>query len=514
MSKCRSANISRTSARRCSTRSRPTRSRWAAFRRTPDRNIRRSCRAAWSSAPDSRAPLRSIRSFCSSTSRRPASTRSRRPRSTSLSSSLQKRLDLTVFLITHDLDTLYAICDRVAVLADRKVIAVGTIPELLALDHPWIQEYFNGPRGRAAADTAKEHAAGLMETRSNYVMVGAVTLAMLAGLLLFTVWIAGLSNKQTKCYDIYFAQGVSGLNKGSNVTFSGVPVGQVEPDFAASEPARVRLGADRGRRRNARASGHDGADQGRRLHRRQRNPARRSSEGRSPDHAAGAAGLPGDPGELGRPRRSAQQRSGADRPHPAPDRAPDRAAQRREPECDFRHSRECRTHHRRARRARSGSCRCDGRRADRRAAGRPGRGSRLGACRQHQCTGHRAGASGGRGSSQGDCCGGAGGEQPRCNGRRRASRIAELEQVDPARSQPPDPRHAGAVASAAAACPNGSSRKASAAPWGRRNCPTTSRGSSDENACAWSLRPRWHWPLAAARSAGCSAVEARRRRRF
>ena len=72
--------------------------------------------------------------------------------------SLQQRLDLTVFLITHDLDTLYAICDRVAVLADRKVIAVGTIPELLALDHPWIQEYFNGPRGRAAADTSKEHA--------------------------------------------------------------------------------------------------------------------------------------------------------------------------------------------------------------------------------------------------------------------------------------------------------------------------------------------------------------------
>ena len=71
---------------------------------------------------------------------------------------LQKRLDLTVFLITHDLDTLYAICDRVAVLADRKVIAVGTIPELLALDHPWIQEYFNGPRGRAATKTAEAKA--------------------------------------------------------------------------------------------------------------------------------------------------------------------------------------------------------------------------------------------------------------------------------------------------------------------------------------------------------------------
>lgn len=68
---------------------------------------------------------------------------------------LRDALGLTVFLITHDLDTLYAICDRVAVLADRKVIAVGTIDELLALDHPWIQEYFGGPRGRAAeASTA------------------------------------------------------------------------------------------------------------------------------------------------------------------------------------------------------------------------------------------------------------------------------------------------------------------------------------------------------------------------
>jgi phospholipid/cholesterol/gamma-HCH transport system ATP-binding protein len=67
-----------------------------------------------------------------------------------LTRELQETLGLTVFLITHDLDTLYEICDRVAVIADKQVIAVGTIPELLALDHPWIQEYFNGPRGRAA----------------------------------------------------------------------------------------------------------------------------------------------------------------------------------------------------------------------------------------------------------------------------------------------------------------------------------------------------------------------------
>jgi len=73
---------------------------------------------------------------------------------------LKETLGLTVFLITHDLDTLYAICDRVAVIADKKVIAVGTIPELLASDHPWIQEYFNGPRGRAALATKDKPSSG------------------------------------------------------------------------------------------------------------------------------------------------------------------------------------------------------------------------------------------------------------------------------------------------------------------------------------------------------------------
>ncbi|MFN7137183.1 MAG: ABC transporter ATP-binding protein, partial [Thermomonas sp.] len=63
---------------------------------------------------------------------------------------LREALGLTVFLITHDLDTLYAICDRVAVLADRRIVAVAPVRELETLDHPWVQEYFNGPRGRAA----------------------------------------------------------------------------------------------------------------------------------------------------------------------------------------------------------------------------------------------------------------------------------------------------------------------------------------------------------------------------
>ncbi len=67
-----------------------------------------------------------------------------------------------------------------------------------------------------------------METRSNHVLVGAVTLALLGALLIFIVWLAGLSNQATKCFDIYFSQGVGGLNKGSSVNFQGVPVGQIE----------------------------------------------------------------------------------------------------------------------------------------------------------------------------------------------------------------------------------------------------------------------------------------------
>jgi phospholipid/cholesterol/gamma-HCH transport system ATP-binding protein len=64
---------------------------------------------------------------------------------------LQQNLRLTVLMITHDLDTLYTITDRVAVLADRKVVATAPVEELEKSTHPWIQEYFLGPRGRAAA---------------------------------------------------------------------------------------------------------------------------------------------------------------------------------------------------------------------------------------------------------------------------------------------------------------------------------------------------------------------------
>ena len=67
--------------------------------------------------------------------------------------SLQKTLGHTAFMVTHDLDSLYAICDRVAMLVDKRVVT-GTIAELEKHPHPWIQEYFHGPRARAAVASA------------------------------------------------------------------------------------------------------------------------------------------------------------------------------------------------------------------------------------------------------------------------------------------------------------------------------------------------------------------------
>ena len=63
---------------------------------------------------------------------------------------LQESLDLTVFMVTHDLDSLYAICDRIAVLAEKRVLVMGRMDEMLQHTHPWIRSYFHGPRSRAA----------------------------------------------------------------------------------------------------------------------------------------------------------------------------------------------------------------------------------------------------------------------------------------------------------------------------------------------------------------------------
>ena len=88
-----------------------------------------------------------------------------------------------------------------------------------------------------------------METRSNHVLVGTVVLILMAALLMFIVFLAGLSNKASKCFDIYFSQGVGGLNKGSSVSFSGVPVGEIKqisllPDRPEFVWVRIDVDAD------------------------------------------------------------------------------------------------------------------------------------------------------------------------------------------------------------------------------------------------------------------------------
>lgn len=67
---------------------------------------------------------------------------------------LRDALGLSVFLVTHDLDTLYTLCDRVAVLAQKRVLVADTLDVVAATDDPWIHDYFHGPRGRAAEQAA------------------------------------------------------------------------------------------------------------------------------------------------------------------------------------------------------------------------------------------------------------------------------------------------------------------------------------------------------------------------
>jgi phospholipid/cholesterol/gamma-HCH transport system ATP-binding protein len=76
----------------------------------------------------------------------------------SLIATLQRTLGLTVFMVTHDLDSLHTVCDRIAVLADGKIIAAGTMDTMLASTHPWLQAYFHGKRSRATLTAGRRDA--------------------------------------------------------------------------------------------------------------------------------------------------------------------------------------------------------------------------------------------------------------------------------------------------------------------------------------------------------------------
>ena len=211
-----------------------------------------------------------------------------------LIATLQKTLGLTVFMVTHDLDSLYAICDRVAVLGHGKVSAVGTIDELLLSEDPWIKAYFHGKRGVVRAGAAGEAAHGArgndqarrtrgaeqMETRANFVLIGAFTLGGSGGAFLFIMWIAGYGATGThRHYQVVFNGSVSGLSAGSNVLFNGLKVGEVTNlGFVKGNPSQVVADIDvtnasapinAGHQGAARDAGSDGRGGGRADRRRE-----------------------------------------------------------------------------------------------------------------------------------------------------------------------------------------------------------------------------------------------------
>jgi phospholipid/cholesterol/gamma-HCH transport system ATP-binding protein len=84
-----------------------------------------------------------------------------------LIATLQRTLGLTVFMVTHDLDSLYSICDRIAALADGKVVAEGPISTMLASQHPWVHAYFHGKRARLARSAVASRSGANGEAAEN-----------------------------------------------------------------------------------------------------------------------------------------------------------------------------------------------------------------------------------------------------------------------------------------------------------------------------------------------------------
>ncbi|KAG9550698.1 hypothetical protein KCV01_g23255, partial [Aureobasidium melanogenum] len=127
----------------------------------------------------------------------------------SLIVTLRDALGLTVFLVTHDLDTLYSTCDRVAVLSQRRVLAVGPIDEVARTDDAW-----------ARIDP--------METRAHHILIGLFTVIVVIAALLFGVWLAKAhSDQEWNYYDVVFNEAVTGLSRGGAVQYNGIRLGDV-----------------------------------------------------------------------------------------------------------------------------------------------------------------------------------------------------------------------------------------------------------------------------------------------
>ena len=172
---------------------------------------------------------------------------------------LQQTLGLTVFMVTHDLDSLHTVCDRIAALADGKVVADGPMPAMLASEHPWVKVLFPRPPSRAALHLRSSRKAERMETRARYALIGLFVLAAIGAVFGFVYWLnntGGLGERTV--YRVRFENTVSGLLKGAAVLFNGIRVGEVtelalEPDQSARGD-----GVDRGDGGNAGARRHQG----------------------------------------------------------------------------------------------------------------------------------------------------------------------------------------------------------------------------------------------------------------
>ena len=142
-------------------------------------------------------------------------------------------------MVTHDIDTLRATTDRIAVLVDKK-IKVGTIEDSGAGSGSVDSRIFLGrARARGAGSLRRRRRA--METKANYVAVGAFVLACVLGLVVALLWLAGAQySEEYAYYRTYFTGSVTGLGNGTAVRYNGIEVGHVTKlNFDPDDPKSV-----------------------------------------------------------------------------------------------------------------------------------------------------------------------------------------------------------------------------------------------------------------------------------
>ncbi len=157
---------------------------------------------------------------------------------------LRDTLGLTVYMVTHDLDSLFSVCDRIAVLGQKRVLVEGTVEDMLACDDPWVQSYFRGKRARSivprqdigdrnddngAGRPQPQKVTGTMETKANYTIVGFFTLLVIAAAFGFVYWMAEYGRGGPMAELVVRIPGsANGLSVGSPVRFNGIQVGSVQ----------------------------------------------------------------------------------------------------------------------------------------------------------------------------------------------------------------------------------------------------------------------------------------------